>query len=33
MEKSEIEVQVEYSKDDKTLENCILNILKLKGEK
>ena len=28
----EIEVQIEYSKCEKTLENCLLNILKLKGE-
>ena len=32
MKIGEIEVQVEYLENGKTLKNCILNILKLKGE-
>ena len=32
MKIEELEVQIEYSKDEKSLENCLLNILKLKGD-
>ena len=32
MKIEELEVQIEYSKDGKSLESCLFNILKLKGD-